>query len=37
MDKYCSVARVLERTASITYSHELVVPAGGGAARSNEV
>ena len=36
MDKYCSVARVLERTASITYSHELLEPAGGAAARSSE-
>jgi putative redox protein len=25
MDKYCSVARVLERSAAITYSHELAV------------
>jgi putative redox protein len=36
MDKYCSVARMLEQTAAITYSHELLVPAGG-AARSREV
>ena len=33
MDKYCSVARVLEQTATITYSHELE-PAAAPAARS---
>ncbi|HEX2450474.1 MAG TPA: OsmC family protein [Gemmatimonadales bacterium] len=28
MDRYCSVARVLERSASITYSHDLVPAVG---------
>ena len=34
MDKYCSVARVLEQTASITYSHDLIAPAAATAAGS---
>ena len=32
MDKYCSVARVLEQTATITYSHELEPAAAPAAA-----
>ena len=29
MDKYCSVARILERTATLTFSHAVLPPAPG--------